>query len=167
MVLWYLHLRCRGKRNIFKMCQIIHRYIKPVHLEMRPRSLELLWISDLEDVFCILIGCLKMDILQLTPNVSPIRTKWLLKFPILNMFLWKQRRGKQCSARDTQAEQGWGAVGRGTGQSQSDSLDPASSKIWAAAQVGTEVGVRAEDVEVPSNLNCSTVLNGVDDLMII
>lgn len=99
IILWYLCLRCRGKKNIFKICQIIHRYIKPVHLEMRHRSLELLSISDLENVFHLLIGCFKTNILQLTPNVSSIRTKWLLKLPILNMFLWKQTWWKEVQCK--------------------------------------------------------------------
>lgn len=99
IILWYLCLRCRGKKNIFKMCQIIHGYIKPVHLEMRHRSLQLLSISDLENVFHLLIGCFKTNILQLTPNVSSIRTKSLLKFPILNVFLWKQAWWKEAQCQ--------------------------------------------------------------------
>lgn len=54
------------------MCQIIHRDIKLVHLEMGHRTLGLLLISDLEKVFHILIGYLKANILQLTPDASSI-----------------------------------------------------------------------------------------------
>lgn len=72
----------------------------------------------------------------------------------------------ESSARDTQADQGWEALGRGTGQCQNCSLDPASSK--ACAQPRQEWGgVRAEDAEVPSNLNYSTTLNGVGVLMVL
>lgn len=54
----------------------------------------------------------------------------------------KRDGGNQSSARDTQAAQGWEAVDRGTGQSQSYSLDPASSKACASAQTGMGEGWR-------------------------
>lgn len=132
---------------------------------MRHRSLELLSISDLGDVFHILIGCLKTNIVQLTKNISSIRTKWLLKFPVLDTFLWKQRWWKavQEIPRQTKAERHWAGV-QGSARTAAW-IQPAARLVHQPRQEWG--GVRAEDSEIPSNLNYSTTLNGVGVLMVL
>lgn len=90
------------------------------------------------------------------------------------MFMWKERwwKAAQCkgypgSPRLRGSGQGYKTVPElQLGSSQQQGLCISPGRNGGAVEV-VGGGGRSENLEVPSNLNCSTILNGVDVLMVL